>query len=222
VGGHVYTGGTVVNVSGSPDGDSDLGALNLDGVNQGVPITGGSYNVTMNANHTADAVWSWQNVSWSTASSGFGTTTGPGGATSGVVQKRATIGINAAPASGFVFDHWNFSNSAPADVNNPNTTASLDNPGAHGFTAVYVLVPTPTPTPAPTPTPTPTPIPCQLISVDRDVNGDIIVDWTNCDGSPGSINDTGGTPFGSGITVCQQVGSTSITAGSNFQTLGDC
>ena len=78
---------------------------------------------------------------------------------------------------------------------------------------------TPTPTPTNTGTPTPTPTDsraCRTYTI-SDFGFGTTFNWTNCDGTPGSV-----TIFGSNQNICAKQGSVTKSGSGTFTDIGSC
>jgi uncharacterized repeat protein (TIGR02543 family) len=130
VGGHTYLEGTVVYLTATPN----IGYV-FSNWTGGVTGTTNPTSVTMSADKTVTANFTAQNydLTMAVSPSGGGTTTPAAGAHSYGVN--SVVNISAAPAAGYVFDHWT---GDVASSTSASTTVTVT--AAKTVTAVFVVV----------------------------------------------------------------------------------
>ena len=138
-----YTNGTVVNVTLTPDSNTD-GVIILDSVwiASGPGPSTISANVTMDSDKAIIGRWRWKNVQWNMSlTGGSALPTGPDGtAGPGIVKKNSTIVIHANVASDSVFVSWNCPQGGVTfgSTTSENTTATLTSDSYHTLNATVI------------------------------------------------------------------------------------
>jgi hypothetical protein len=144
-----YDAGLTAQISASANVGYFFDHWMLDGANAG---TANPISVTINSNHTLQAVFSPSTISL-TIVAGTGGRVSPSGAQT--LNINQTYQFNANPNSGYEFDHWDLNGQNKGSTSPLTLTVTIDMTG-QTLTALFKVLPTPTPTPS-TPTPTPPP-----------------------------------------------------------------
>jgi parallel beta-helix repeat protein len=115
-GNYSYWDGTIVNVSATPSLGYILDYWQLDDANVG---TVNPISITMDTNHTLDAVFSWVGICNLTITTTTGGTTNPVPGTHSYTNGTVVSVSHSYPSLGYVFDHWEL------DGNNAGSSDSL-------------------------------------------------------------------------------------------------
>ena len=130
-GDHVYSPGTNVSVTATPDACYQFDHWELDGVDVG---SANPYTVTMDANHTLHAVFTQINYTLTITTTTGGTTSPSPGAHD--YPCCTNVSVTAIPDACYVFDHWEL-DGFPAGSANP-ITVHMDSD--HTLHAVFATI----------------------------------------------------------------------------------